>query len=139
MGAVNRNAKSSTAGYKISDLIKLYENEPTVDKISKGTKSLENEFQVYQNAKEELENKSSFFSEKFYQNDVYGFSESVYYILQKLSEKNHNSIFPSFSVILCPSCTALFKESATASFQVKEAKRIEEDDRNDDWGDDEND
>lgn len=124
--------KRNLAGYKIADLINLYENEPALDRISKENSKLDQEYNYLNQAKTELENKNTFFIEKEYGNEVYGFSRTLINKLQELSINSTNQLFPKHRIILCPTCTALFKESASASFAITEAKRLADEDWDDD-------
>lgn len=127
--------KRNPTGYKfakIADLIHFYENEPALDRISKENAKLDQEYKYLNQAKTELENKNTFFIEKEYGNEVYGFSRTLINKLQELSINSTSRLFPKHRILLCPTCTALFKESASASFAITEAKRLADEDWDDD-------
>jgi len=134
LGSISKITKPQNATDTIGDIISLFLKEPFPERIHKETKGLQNELEEYNKAKQDLENIQSFFKEKTYSPDIYGFSHSITASLKRLYEKSHKHIFPTYSVVLCPTCTALFKEAASASFAVEQAKRQAQD--NNDWDDD---
>lgn len=130
LGKVNRLPQING---KIADLIYLFNEEPFSERVAKETRAVQKELQEYKQAKLDLEALPSLFSQKTLSPDIYGFSYSVTVSLKRLYEKTHQHLFPSDTVVLCPTCSALFKEAASASFTLEQAKKIANEDI---WDDD---
>lgn len=117
----------------IADIIALILQEPFPERVAKELKSIQQELQEFTQAKHDLEAMSSLFKQKILSPDIYGFSYSVTASLKRLSEKTHQHLFPSNTIVLCPTCSALFKEAASASFALEQAKKMANEDI---WDDD---
>lgn len=129
----NRFIKNISLSVTIADVINRISQEPLPERIYNDIKAIDTELQMYIKAREDLDNIQTFFKEKVYSADIFDFSSSVNTSLKRLYEKTNKHIFPTYSILLCPTCASLFKEAASASFAIAEAKRIADEDI---WDDD---
>lgn len=127
----NRFNKPNISADTIATIIERINQEPLPERLQKENRALEAELQMHKKAKDDLKNIKTFFKEKVYSSDIFEFSHSINTSLKRLYERTHKHIFPSYSIVLCPTCSALFKEAASASFALEQAKREAED-----WDDD---
>jgi hypothetical protein len=134
LGSVSSGIKKPevTTG-TVGAVIAQFQQEPLPERISQALSRIRAEISEYANAKCDLDKIQSFFKEKTYTPKIYGFSRSITTTLNRLYDKSHKHIFPTYSIVLCPTCSALFEEAASASFAIVEAKKMADEEI---WDDD---
>lgn len=131
--ANSRKVKNSISWNTIGDLIQSFLKEPTPNRIPLEISDIKRSIDEFTAYKVKLKSICTFFLEKEFETTKLTAFKGLDKLIKQYDSDCSETLFPIYSIIICPFCASLFDEASKAAYKVIEAKtRVD-----DDWGDDE--